>query len=45
MPFITRNSDLYVDEEEAENLLRSINRSCGGRAGAMPSALKWKQIA
>jgi polyphosphate kinase len=37
-PFrVTRNSDLYIDDEEAENLLRTIEQE--------PSAWKWKPIA
>ena len=37
---ITRNSDLYIDEEEAENLLRTIEDELRKRARATPSASK-----
>jgi polyphosphate kinase len=30
---VTRNSDLYIDEEEAENLLRTIEQNCDAPAG------------
>jgi len=35
---VTRNSDLYIDDEEADNLLRSIEHELRDRAGATPCA-------
>ena len=40
---MTRNSDLYIDEEEAENLLHTIEEELRRlRSAATPSAWKWR---
>ena len=42
---VTRNSDLYVDEEEADNLLRSIEQELRRSSRVTLFAWRWKLIA
>ena len=41
---VTRNSDLYIDDEEAEIYCARSNRSCDAPAAAMPSVWKSNPI-
>jgi Polyphosphate kinase len=41
---VTRNSDLYIDDEEAENLLRTIEHELRRTSRATPCGWKWKPI-